>query len=87
MIGIMDLNVPVLYLKWNPNNPHQLLALEKTASLKQVVKKMLVIDYKAGTQKVLYDVMLYFSTIGWHPKKPDHYYYGTTQGDIAVCNI
>ena len=30
--------------------------------------------------------MMHFSTIGWHPKKPDYYVYGTSTGIIGVCH-
>ena len=87
MIAIMDLKTKILFMKWSPHDPHKLIALEKTSSATSNIKKVLIIDYKEETQKVVYDVMLHFSTIGWHPKKPEHYVYGNTTGTISVCHI
>lgn len=87
MIGIMDLKTKVLFLKWSPHNPTQLIALERTENPSSIVKKMLVIDYKTEEVRIIYDVMLHFSSISWHPKKPGHYVYGTIEGTIRICQI
>lgn len=45
MIKIMDLNTKVLYIKWSPTKPTELVLLEKKATAASAVKKVIFVDY------------------------------------------
>ena len=48
MIGIMDLKFGVSLIKWNPHNPAQLLALEKSENAHEIARKLLFLDYQTN---------------------------------------
>ena len=87
MIGIMDLKVAVSLVKWNPHNPAQLIALEKSDNAHEITRKVLYLDYTTNVQKVLSNVMVNITTIGWHPRRPDFVVLGTGYGQVTITNI
>ena len=87
MIGIMDLKVAVSLVKWNPHNPAQLIALEKSDNAHEIARKILYLDYTTNVQKVLSNVMVNITTIGWHPRRPDFVVLGTGYGQVSITNI
>ena len=87
MIGIMDLKFSVSLIKWNPHNPAQLIALEKSDSAHDINRKLLFLDYTTNAQKVLSNVMVSITTIGWHPRRPDFVVLGTSYGQVSITNI
>ena len=87
MIGIMDLKTGVSLIKWNPHNPAQLIALERSETAHSITRKLLYLDYTTNMQTILTNVMINITTIGWHPRRPDFVVLGSGYGKVSITNI